>query len=385
MHKLSYLILTILLVRLNLLSAAEADHTSDAELNKLITFAGYIEASIENEDPSFFNKSFDNDAFTKKIMDKNQSHLSEEFKKGFVDELRSGWDIGNGIVEEITKGGSYKFLNASYKEGKGEILFRFLTTQAINYHKLEVEIIENDLRITDVYVFQAGEKISESIGRLYNAFCTYLENPEKPAKTDWNSYREYEKLNVLLLKGKYKAVHRKITNLPDEMRKESLFLTMDMQITSRLDRKTFAETYCYYTDYFPETPGKYLIPLDGLMTHNEYRHALSCLDSLYKYIKTDPLLELLRANTLYLLHDYEEAIKKLSYLIQTDPKFESGYFSLLTIYIEREKYLEATHLLDNMIMTFDYYKEDLQPILAEYPAFLKSAEYKSWMGLKGSY
>jgi len=381
MNNLGYTILLILFLSISNLYAKDSNPESDLSLNKLITFAGYIEASIENENPSYFNNSFDIDAFINNIVYNEQYELSAAFKQGFVDELKNGLDFGASIVDEISKGGSYEYLNAYFEEDKGEVLFRLLTPQTINYHKIEIRFIDNEPRITDIYVFQSGEKLSESIGRLYSSFSSYLDKPENSATGKWNSYLELDKINKLVADGKYKKAHKSILNLPEEIRNERTFQIIDVQIASQLDKKTFDAAFNNYIAQFPENPGKYLIPLDGLMLHNEYNQALDCIGNIDKNIKTDPLLDLLRAKIYYLLNDYESAIVRLSTLIERKPEFENGYFSLLSIYMEQKKYSEATCLLDNIINTFQIYKEDLQPLLKEYPDFLNSIEYKNWIGL----
>ncbi len=381
MNNLGYSILIILFASISNLYAKDSNPESDLSLNKLITFASYIEASIENENPSYFNNSFDIDVFIDNIVYDKQYELSEAFKQGFVDELKNGLDFGTSIVNEVSKGGSYEYLNAYFNEDKGEVLFRLLTPQAINYHKIEIQFIDNEPRITDIYVFQAGEKLSESIGRLYSSFSSYMDKPENSATGEWNSYLELDKINNLVSEGKYKKAHKSLSNLPEEMRSERIFQIIDVQIASQLDKKTFDAAFNNYIAHFPESPGKYLIPLDGLMLHNEYIQALDCIDNLDNNIKTDPLLDLLRANIYYLLNDYESAIVRLSSLIDRKPEFENGYFSLLSIYMEQKKYSEATYLLDNIINTFHYYKEDFQALLTEYPDFLNSIEYKNWIGL----
>ncbi len=381
MNKLCYLILVILIGTFMPLHAEEFKVNSDPAFNKLITFAGYIEASLENEDPSFFNKNFDVDLFIKNMLNKNQFDLSEAFAKGFVEELKNGLDFGTSIAAEIQKGGSYTFLNADYKDNTGEILFRFLSSQTINYHKLYVKFVEKEPKITDIYVFQSGEKMSESIGRLYSAFISGKENTGDQMPVKWLFYLEYQKLYTLISEGKYKKAHKKLLNLPEEIRRDRLFQIMDIQVASNLDKKTFNSAYGNYINHFPENPGKYLIPLDGLIVHDEFLKALKCIDRLDESVGTDPLLDLLRGNIYYNMNKYETAEKKLSSLIDVMPEFENGYYNLLTIYIEQQKFSEATHLLDDMIGIFNYYKEDFQPLLANYPAFINSSEYKNWIDL----
>ncbi|MGD2034230.1 MAG: hypothetical protein PVF73_04180, partial [Bacteroidales bacterium] len=365
-------ILIILLGSLVQVYGKKNEEKLNAEFSGLITFARYIEASIENGDPSFFNKSFDADAFTEKVAGSNYDELSEAFRQGFIDELKNNLDFGTSITEEIQRGGSYRYMNAYTEGNKGKILFRLLSSRSVNYHTMEVEI-------TDIYVFQAGEKLSESIGRLYNAFSSYTESSENNPPESWNLYTEYENLNALVSSGKYKKACRELEKLPEEIKRDRIFRIIHIEIASQLDKNTFGKVYREYMEQFPEDPGKYLIPLDGLMLHNEYPEALRCVDSLDKKVFTDPLLDLLRANIYYLMDNQKRAIESLLNLIVAMPDFENGYFSLLNIYIEKKKYGEATSLLDNIMNTFNYYKEDFQPLLAEYPAFINSLEYKEWV------
>jgi tetratricopeptide (TPR) repeat protein len=287
--------------------------------------------------------------------------------------------LGAMIVDDIKQNGTYSFLRAYKKDGANYLLFRLFTNNGINYHEFEVKQDKDKFKIIDAYLFLSGEKMSETIARVYNSFRLLNTASIADSLSYLQALSELEKIKVLASKGKFSKAYKKWQTLPLSFMKDKLFLITGIQIASYLDDKTYLKAYNQFVSNFPNNSGKYLIPLDGLLIHKNYSMALACVDSLDNSLNNDPMLNYLRGNLLYEMGNYTEAAKKMSVLIESIPDFETGYYSLLGLYVKNKNYIEATQVLDKIVLTFNYYKDDFSPILKEYPDFINSEEYQVWL------
>jgi tetratricopeptide (TPR) repeat protein len=349
------------------------------DLAQLEVFALQIEESIENGNPSYFNNSFDIDAFLNKVMNENSSTEDNLFNKGFEEGFRKNFDLGTMIVDEIKNDGSYTFLRAYKKDSTIRLLFRLFTHNGINYHEFEVKHVQGDFRITDAYLFLSGERISETISRMYNSYRFPDTSPPGESINSLKALAELGKIKVLASKGKYRKAYNIWQKLPPSYKNDKIFQITGIQIASYLDNKKYLETFKEFVTNYPANTDKYLIPLDGFIIHQNYSMALACIDSLDKSLNNDPLLNYLRGNLFYEMGNHSEAANKLSVLIEALPDFEPSYYSLLALYIGDNNYIKATHVLDKIIFRLNYYKNDISTILQEYPAFINSEEFQVWM------
>jgi len=371
--------LTIFCYLTTLCSGENITNNQLPELKQLNKFASCIEESIENGNTSFLNKSFDFDYFMQSIYSEYKSNNESEFNKGFQEGLKNNFDIGSMIINEIKNNGSYTFLHSYIKDGSYRLLFRLMSDKGINYHEYEIKQKNGDIRIVDIFLFQSGENISESIGGIYQAFRMINAKNEIETNEEVTKDSELQKFKTLLSNGKNRKAFKYWVNLPEEIRCTRSFLIAGLQLGLIINKEKFELAYSDFQKYFPENQSKYLIPLEGLIAYGNYSKALSCIDSLDSRIETDPMLNYLRANILYNMGNHIEAARKFNMLIQSMPDFEDGYISLLHVYINDKNYQKATDLLDMMVSNFDYYKSSMNNYLSNYPEFYQSSEYKIWI------
>jgi len=366
-----------------LLPGAECLLTAGSEQTDLLQiekFAANLQESIENGNPGYFNSSFDNSAFLKKIMSENSSTVDNDFNKGFQEGFQNSFDLGSMLVDDIKqKNGSYKFLHAYRSNDTYYILFRLFNNEGINYHEFEVKSENDKFKITDAYLFTSGEKMSETMARIYNSFRILNSNPGSDSLRYLQAISDLAKIKEIASKGRYNQAFKKWQKLPSTIRKDRIYLITGIQIASHLSELTYLKVYNQYISDFPDNSAKYLIPLGGFILQKNFRMALACVDSLDKRLNKDPMLNYLRGTLLYQMGNHAEAVNKMSVLIDLVPDFETGYYSLLGLYVKDKNYTLATHVLDKIVLAFNYYKDDFAPILKEYPEFIHSKEYQSWL------
>lgn len=359
--------------------SGDIELVSEAHLQKARQLGNNIQESIENNNPSYVNTIFNLEKFLENAIPKSVGDLEQAFYEGFINEFRKSFDLGLSITNEIGYEGEYTFLGAYSINNTYSIIFRMLSQQTVNYHEFTLEVDEDDVSIIDIYNYYSGSYMSEILARVYQGGSLYVSCTSPEQKQELSSIVSLNQISEFAMAGKHKKAMKHWYKIPANYRKEKNYLSEGLKIAKFLDEETFQAVYKNYMTYFPEEGGKYLIALEALTYQQRSKEGIKCLDKLDSFLHIDPILNLIRANLYYDLNDKVSAIESLQELIKTNPGYEIGFISLLGIYLEEKKYVDATQLLDQILYTFNSYKEDLQPILGEYPDFLDSIEYTSWV------
>lgn len=361
------LLIGSLILSFSQLTPLNASTFSDEELQN---FGLQLEYSLSSQNPYYFNLSFDTEQLLKNVFEEYGHSPDNNFHQGFVDGIISNLDIGSLLVNELSSGGNIELISVRTEGEKPSLIFRLTGAKGINYHEYYVESLNDKLKLTDVYIYSTGQLISESVGQLYVSSWYNIEN---------DYARELQKINQLKFDRKIKKAFHIWEQLPDAAKKEKANLLLGIELSTHLNTNDFYNTYNLFSLHYPEEPGKYLIPLDGLIASGLYETALQNLDSLDKLVQTDPILDFVRANIYYEAHKPAKAKESLNKLIEAMPQFELAYFSLLDIYLKENDYQGATGLLSKMTLVFNNYKEDYTPLFADYPDFIESNEYRDWI------
>lgn len=366
------LLFTILTTQLTVLAdekpvTLNSSLITDAELTD---FGNKIQNSLCSRNPYYFNLSFDMEKMLSNVFEKYGHSPDMAFHEGFVDGIKQSLDLGGMLVNDLSTGSNIRLISVRNTEYESCLIFRLSGANGINYHEYFVEKYNGNLKITDAYIYSTGQRISETIGNLYISSGFNIE-------TDYT--RSLKEIDQLRAAGKYKQAFKKWNNLSYDARIEKSNLLTGISIAAKVDKNSFFSVMNLFTLFYPEEPGKYLIPLDGLIAYGLHEKALNYIDSLEGYTSTDPMLDYIRANIYWDIDKTGKATECLAQLIDEMPEFEPGYITLLDLYLEEDEFSLATDLLNRMIATFQNYKEDYIPLFAKYPEFMSSPEYQNWM------
>ncbi len=373
-----------LLVWYKAYSTGEKPGIKITQNEEVIEFAQNIEASLENGNPSYFNGHFDMDSFINKIIMNEEGKLydANNFNEGFVSGLRESFDFGSTIIGQVSHGGSYSFIKYYEKDSIPHIVFRLFNINGINYHDFELYQKDNDIMIVDMYIYLSGENMSTTFHRMYLGFLYSIGKSTIGRRMDDNyleSVIQYTVVKNTYNKGKFKKAYRKFRRIPDKFKKEKICQIMNIQISFHLSDKKYMKAIDEYMSLYPDDPSFYLVSVDGYILHERYDEAIQSIDSLDRQLGSDPFLDYLRGNLYYEMDDYEKAGRAYKNLIKFMPDFELGYLSLLGVLMEEYEYDDAITVMDMMTYNFNMYKEDFKMFLGNYPQFLESEEFTSWM------
>jgi hypothetical protein len=373
MWKKSIIIVFILLYRLGV--------AQDNPANEITTIAENIEKSLENNYTLYIDKLFDIDLFGKQFMVQNEGADIASFNQSFIEEVKNNFGLGEIIREELGENGTYTFLTVKEKEKDTILVFQVLNYSGLNYHELYLSHISGKYKINDIYNYNRYELLSELMSRVY--FQTLYEKFPKRGPTD-NIYEQVmlekyqHKISNLISKKKYLRALKKYYQLPSEIRNKKDILLLAIKAASYTGEKNTNEVLDTYLNIFYSDNRICLLPVDGLYMTGNYDKAIYYIDLLDKEVGGDPFLNYYRGKIENKAGNTQKAVWFYNQLNASMPDEETGYFSLLELYIKNNNYLAAIDVLERIESNFGYYKQDLEPLLQDYSSFRNSDEYSRW-------
>ncbi|MCG8696666.1 MAG: hypothetical protein MI922_01325 [Bacteroidales bacterium] len=341
----------------------------------------FIEQSIENGDPSYFNKVFDKQLLLSKILVKSKNTQIKHFNIGFQNGFYRSFDMGNMILSQVGPNSSYEYIRSYKRESVPVLLFRSFSSEGINYHEFSMEEKNGEWVITDMYIYLTGEYVSE---RLKSTYVTNLYQilPEEAdyyyEREKFKTYKLLEKAKVLADKGNHKKAFKTWEKISTNNRDDKLVQLAGIQIASFYNLELYNQLSLNYETKFPKDPGYYMVSLNGLFNQNAYEKSLQCIDSLSEVIG-DPMLDYLRGGVYSEMGNINEATIAYNRLVESLPEFEPAYIELFELHVLNNDFQEATDVLDKMTLVFNYYKDDFGDFLENYPNYIKSDTYSNWV------
>jgi hypothetical protein len=352
-------------------------HINNAELEKV---AYYIESSIENNNPSFINLNFQYEHFCAAFVNTNASH--SEFNSSFVTELESYLTPGNLVLDQAGSVYSYQFVSSFSEGDKTSMVFRLQSEGGLDYHEYTLVKEEGNYRIIDLYMFYDGTRLSEQIAELYQVLSETMlpEIYKKKNAKDTKQHLQAEKKMLNNLAGEdFSKATKQWQKLDIKLRNKKSILLYALRAASYTDATLTKQIFDKINVLYPETEGAKLIVLEGLFIQKEYNQTLKYIDQLDEAVHTDPYLNYLRASVYKNMQETERAEWLLNKCIVDLPRSEAGYFSLLELYLESERYTDATSILTQITENLGFLKDDLNTLVQNYPEFASSQEYTMWI------
>lgn len=346
---------------------------------KLDQLGNQIESSLENRNPAYINGLVNMELIMDQSIRKPVNRQDKIFREGFEEGFKSSFDLGNALLEEVGHHGSYDYLRAIIHEDKYSLMFRMNNGSSLNFHEITVEDQDGSFIITDIYNFYSDESLHEIIRRMY-AIGNILAGNENLNDLEYLvPWIKFTELNEYYAKEKYKKTLKQWSKLPLEIRNEKMNLSVALKAASHLDNEEFKSAFELFMALYPESGGKYLLAIDALANQSaSERDMISCTDSLQSYLKGDPYIDLIKAEILAEYGDLGAAAELLKDVIVRMPESQTAYIDLLSVYLAQKSFDEATELLEQIQFVFSSYKDDLHPLLVDYPEFLDSTQYAEW-------
>ncbi|MBN1118897.1 MAG: hypothetical protein JXA77_16930 [Bacteroidales bacterium] len=329
----------------------------------LEAFARNIEQSLQNKNTFYFTNNFDYSKFYQQIILWENS--LNEFTTNSHSKNMLAVDAGSLIGNELGETGKIDFIGIKTGASDTVLVYRLLTLTGISYHEYYVSKKMDGYSIYNIYFYNKFSYLSEQ--------CVNQANNRSRLTTN------AAKINRLIQKDRY----RKALNIYDRLSakektvKDILLLAIKASSYSNQDKTT--ELINLYKSVYGEDNRIYLLPIEGSFTTSAYASTMKYMSLLETEITNDPFLNFYKGSVMKESGSYNRAEWCFNELIDKMPEMQTGYFSLLKLYIENNQFDSAVNQLSAIEQIFGYYKESLSRYLNNYNSFLESQEFTAWL------
>ncbi|MGD8570074.1 MAG: hypothetical protein PVJ39_18450 [Gammaproteobacteria bacterium] len=374
----------------NLQQNRNAPPTSAPEdQSDVAVFNRKIEKSINAGDSSAVFDRLD----IAKITEAANNELAVIFGRPLLNEQRTA-RLADRIEESvkgiIKNGGRWDFvrvMQSSADEQNHDCLIRLTTHDGgLSYLKLRLRKTGDDYSISDIYRYNIGMSLTETIVHLYNytkiidrnvkyQILEKKDDYEKRFKEVWTTVKLF---NSAYLNNDYDRVMDHYNNLPAELKGDTLFLVSLIELAGAIDNEKYKEALALMHKYYDgQSMQVYLI--DYYFFNGQYDAAKAEIDKLEKLVGPESGLDVLRASMAVYEKDYNTAMAYAKQALQKDADNKSAYDLLYDLFLDLQRYDDVVLILDIMENKFDYsYDRTLFEDEPDYAGFVKSEAYQTW-------
>ena len=281
-----------------------------------------------------------------------------EFKNGFKRGARS--KLPTFFAQLSRNGATYRFIGMRETQ-RGQLgpMFRLMDSGgACNYHHWDLmKDASGKVLGLDMYIFLTGEYFSETMQRLAalsapdsSNFLAKLMGKNKVNKQEQNLLMKFFEAQG---KSDFAAVQSTYKQLPEKLQKEKAFSLVRMMAAMNTSDEDYLRAIEEHRQKFPRDPSADLIELDLHFVRKDYAKAYRALDRLDEFIGRDAHLVNYRGSIAYEESKLDEAKKLFQEVIEIDPYYENGYWSLNTVYVDLKDYDGSLVTLKKLIDSFE--------------------------------
>ena len=352
--------------------------------NYLNYYADTLAQTLRVDDTTFLNSIFDEDRFLEKILIQKDDENIKFYNKSYSKRLKKELNIGKMIVEAIDTG-HYDFVN-HYTSVDGDIhmIFRLLGMDAaFNYHDYQLEWVEVDsvYRVTDVFFYGNGEKLSETLQMVYkNLLRGALDVKVGNSRINKTALEtnKFVKIKSLLANQKYEEAKELYYSIPKELRKHRIYKYWRIEILSHFENQEYIDAINDYNKSYPNDPSFFFLAYNKALIEEDWDAALKYINKIDISVGLDSFLDYYRGVIFFNKEDYVKAQEKFE-SAQSIYEFELLYDNLLALYVETNQHAKAIKILNDYLSDFNYIKEDvIKWVKLNYADFSQTTEFFVW-------
>jgi hypothetical protein len=322
----------------------------------------------------------------KTILQRSTRSLSgkwvNEFKGEFQKQLNDKLSLGAQIISSVQAGGSYDFLRLKKTQDTVVAVFRMILPggRGVNYHEYALaKTSEGKVLASDIYIFLAGERLSDSIRR--NLILSIDEKEKStirlptPDQLLLNSVDTIKKLTESLSKNDAENARRWIMELPEAVRSDKAIQSLTLRTYS--NSTSFPQVSDRIRRSNPEDVFMDMLAIDILASQKKYDDAMNAIDRISRRVGGDPHLDILKGRMHLRKGEKQIARKIISDAIMLDDGLLSGYWNLISFSLQDKNHKETLRLLKLIDRKFKIKFRDLREI-PSYASFINTPEFKDW-------
>jgi len=344
-------------------------------------FAEKLEASVREGNAAFINEHFDADDFVRRIF------AERKLPKEIIEKQRALFarnvPIGKLFTENVRRCGKFKFIRLHKEGDETRALFRMLVEGGFNYFDIVLSSRDGATKIVDVYIFSAGELLSESMSRETLAILGH--GDKRVAALLSQTERDYTQYlpKVRAIRGAMRRhdPDRALTlylRLPRNVQRQRnvALLRVYAGVAKGWDSVECGQAIAHMQQHFPESAALQMLLFQYHSERKEYAKMLGVVDALEKATGDTGYMAYLRGNVFYMQKRIRHARSALREAVRIDPTLEDAYSALVTINL-RLKNWEAVSRRLTELQKLGVKFGDLTKIPI-YSKYVRTPEYQEW-------
>lgn len=359
--------------------------TSSSVDPAFLSLAREVETALREGNPAALDARLDGEHLLQRVT--RGLPVSSAFLEELAGEVRErGWPLGMHLLGPGGKGVQVRLLHVRMRGRTPLALLRVLSASGLNYFEFELgRDARNEAVIVDLYPYLSGERLSESMRRVYllaaaergQCLTRRLRGPERVWVAHLARWRRIERLAGA---DQDREVVEELDRLPPRLRGEKFVQLVRLQSLSSLDEAEYALGLMAFEKAFPKEPLLDLFALDNPMLRGDSAAMLAAIDRLDRWVG-DPYLHFLRGRVRLGQDDLEGAKRSFHKALEEEPSLWEPHVELLSLAIEEADHAGAVRLLEAMERQAG--SSLMRVRIEDGPetrSFLESAEYKAWLG-----
>ncbi|MDX2047310.1 MAG: hypothetical protein SFU87_11020 [Chitinophagaceae bacterium] len=329
-----------------------------------------IEIHVRNKRTAVMNNIFDPNEFGVRIAVQGNNKIDKSFIRGVIQGIKEA-RFGEQVIQAMGKKGTYKFIKHYEKSGNQHLIFRLYADNKVNYHDYELVKSGDKVKAADIFIYLTGENLSETLAR---ALVKMDEMGNKLSRDEDFKADDLKKIKKLMNEKKFEEAKAYFDKMPSGIKKEKLFLFINMQICAQLNDSLYLESMENYSKLYPQEPNTFLLMIDYYALKDDYRNVLEYINRLDSLIDKDPFLDYYRAIAHKQIGEKEKAAECLERLYREMPDFSEGVIELIACYFDADKEKEAIGLAKAYKSSKSFDEDHMNSLLLLYPKLSKALE-----------
>jgi len=378
-------------------SPGKADSPADAAKNPQNAFSekecadwgAALEEAISEGDFDKYERLVDWDAMLQSAAIPLEPAL-QTYRESFISAVKKSIRTREGMVralmDESSRGGTYKFLRPRRVGDETRLLFRVIGPEdsaGLNFH--EYPVVRRDdgtIHAVDFLGFMNGYRLTEDFRLRYLAGAEsvsagVVERVLGRRDNRVAFFAAAQRAEAAFEAGKHRQVLKELDQLPDAARNHRPLLLLRHDAAGQVGKKEHDEALAEYEKLFPDDPAIDLHAIDPLLERQEFDQAVRRIDRIEKTIGGDSFLKVLRGQIYLQQEKWDAARNEGAKAVALEPTLFEGYSLQISVSLQANDHKETASLLKQIDSRFEV---DVD-VLARDPAFaefVKSPEYAAW-------
>ncbi|MEK7466958.1 MAG: hypothetical protein AAB074_06030 [Planctomycetota bacterium] len=365
------------LLALPLAARAQAPETLDEKA--CMEVVKKIEAAVAAADGEAFDEVLGLRVILEKIV--KDLETEDKNKKDFIEGVMSA-SLGTQITDQLTAGGTIKFLRLHVVDGRTRALFRMLNPNGgVNYHDWILVKDGDGARTEDLYIYLMGESLARTFKREFLKGIAVMSkapgNLKGWEKDFLDAQPKVAEMQAAVKDGDSKKALKIYNDLPQTVREDKLTMIQRVSIALEVGDAEYTAALADWEKLFPGDPSMDLMQIDAFAMKGEFEKSADVVARLAKTIGGDPFLDGMRAGLFLQAGKLDEATASAEKAAKEEKGLALPHFVLLQVSLKKKDHAATVRELTVLE------KECGVPILdfeAEegFESFVESEEYKKW-------